>query len=103
MKTLTIKSHFTFNRRNNRQKISCEIPNMLFIPRKTIVFAELSENIKNTEKDLIDNVFKKANQGILTTYDFDLNLVIIHNTTFEDFYIPKDEPIFLLKDKKSKS
>ena len=100
MKTLTVKSNFTYNRRNNRQRISCENPNKFLLPRKMMIFAELSENIKIAEKDLIENVFKKKHEGVFVWYDYDLDLAVIHNTTFEDILIEKEEPIFLLKDKK---
>lgn len=99
MKQFTIKSHFTYNRRNNRQKIVCDQFNKLFLPKKTMIFAELSENV--TEKDSLDHVFKKKHEGVLTSYDFELNLAIIHNTTFEDILIDKEEPIFVLKEQKS--
>lgn len=101
MKYLTIKSHFTYNRRNNRQKIVCDQSNKFFLPKKTMIFAELSENV--TEKNSLDHVFKKKHEGVLTSYDFDLNLAILHNTTFEDILIDKEEPIFAIHEKKTKN
>lgn len=100
MTNLTIKEHFTFNRRNHRVQVLCDHPEKFLLPRKTLIFIELNHDIK--EGDVLEHVFKKNNQGVLTTFDFDLKLAILHNTTFEDILIEKDEPLFILKSKANK-
>ena len=101
MKNITIKSCFTCNRTNNRVFVIRLYQDKILIPRKSIIFAELSDVIKLTEKDLINNVLHKKYLGLIVRYDFDLDLAIINNTTFEDLHIAIDEPIFIIKDKKS--
>lgn len=66
------------------------------IPKRSTIFASLSENIVFAE--ITENCLKIKHKGILVTYDQDLECAIIENKTFEDLHINiLKDPIFLIK------
>jgi hypothetical protein len=95
MANIFINEVFLFNRFNHPVIIKHN-PNLTYtLPRKSIVFAKLSEKIKPS--DVLENLLGKKFRGLLVSYDFEFECAIIHNTTNEDLYLEiTQEPIYII-------
>lgn len=100
MKKIYIKTLFYYNRINYPVEIKHNANLSWAIPKRSTIFASLSENISPDE--ITENCFKINHKGILVSYDKDLECAIIENTTYEDLHVNilKDH-IFLIEAKET--
>jgi hypothetical protein len=99
MKEIYIKKLFYYNRIGYPVEIKHNANLSWAIPKRSTVFATLSENI--TDQKILENCFKLKYKGILVTHDEDLEHAILENITYEDFYVNiLKDPIFLIEEKK---
>ena len=98
MKEIYITKLYHYNRIGYPVEIKHNANVSWAIPKRSTVFATLSENISPDE--ITENCLKIKHKGILVSYDKDLECAILENVTYEDFYINiLKNPIFLMKEK----
>lgn len=99
MKEIYIKKLFYYNRIGYPVEIKHNANLSWAIPKRSTIFASLSENISPDE--ITENCLKIKHKGILVFYDKDLECAIIENATYEDLHVNiLKNPIFLIEEKK---